>query len=92
MQNLRTAQDIRGLFRRVDPRRSTPTARALKRVLEPYLQKLEAAYAEKQRSGQAAPVKPLSIVVLTGEWQKLTAILRPGTKASKDSSARAQQC
>lgn len=67
-ENVRTAADIRSLFRRVEPRRSTPTARALKRVLEPYLQKLEAAHRAKETGQAAQPVKPLNLVVLTGAF------------------------
>lgn len=66
VENLRTAQDVRSLFRRVEPRRSTPTAKALKRVLEPYLKRLEDANAAKQAGRQSNDtVKPLNIVVLT---------------------------
>lgn len=66
VENLKTAQDVRSLFRRVEPRRSTPTAKALRRVLEPYLIKLEQLNAAKQ-SGRPSNeiVKPLNIVVLT---------------------------
>lgn len=66
VENLRTAQDVRSLFRRVEPRKSTPTARALKRVLEPYILKLEAAHAAKQAGrGVGETIKPLNVVVLT---------------------------
>lgn len=74
VQNLRTAQDVRGLFRRVEPRRSTPTATALKKVVEPYLLKLEAAHRAKETGGAVQTVKPLSIIVLTGKqaiiWER----------------------
>ena len=66
MEGVRTAQDIRSLFRRVEPRKSTPTARALKRVLDPYLVKLEAAHRAKETGQPVQPVKPLNLVVLTG--------------------------
>ena len=66
MENVRTAQDIRNLFRRVEPRKSTPTAKALKRVLEPYLLKLEAAHRAKEMGQSGQPIKPLNLVVLTG--------------------------
>ena len=66
VENLRTAQDVRGLFRRVDPRRSTPTARALKRVIDPYLAKLEAANRAKETGQALQPVKPLNVIILTG--------------------------
>jgi hypothetical protein len=64
-ENMTTAQDIRSLFRRVEPRRSTPTAKALKRVLEPYIAKLEAVHAAKERGQAVEPIKPLNVVVLT---------------------------
>lgn len=64
VEHLRTAQDVRSLFRRVEPRRSTPTAKALKRVIDPYLAKLEQADAAKL-NGRHEVVKPLNIVVLT---------------------------
>ena len=67
VENLRTAQDVRSIFNRVDPRKSTPTARALARVLEPYLKRLEAAHRAKETGGQAEVVKPLNVVILTGE-------------------------
>jgi len=35
------SQELLQLFRRVDPRKSTPSASALKRVLEPYMDNLE---------------------------------------------------
>lgn len=57
VNGVRTASDVRNLFRRVDPRKSTPTARALKRVTEPYMQKLE---AQGPRN-----VKPLNLIILT---------------------------
>lgn len=66
VEHLRTAQDVRALFRRVEPRRSTPTAKALKRVVEPYITKLEALHAAKQAgSVNGETLKPLNIVVLT---------------------------
>lgn len=66
VERLRTAQDVRSLFRRVEPRRSTPTAKALKRVLEPYIVKLEAAHAAKQAGRPSQEIiKPLNIVILT---------------------------
>jgi len=54
------AQAVRELFRRVEPRRSTPTALALKAVLDPYMQKLEAG----KSSGGPKP-KPLNLICLT---------------------------
>lgn len=67
VNNVRSAQDVRSLFRRVDPRRSTPTAKALKRVLEPYLASLEQANSAKERGQPVQTVKPLNVVILTGE-------------------------
>ncbi len=37
----KNSQELLQLFRRVDPRCSTPSASALKRVLEPYMDNLE---------------------------------------------------
>lgn len=65
VNNVRSAQDVRSLFRRVDPRRSTPTAKALKRVLEPYLASLEQANSAKERGQPVQTVKPLNVVILT---------------------------
>lgn len=74
-ENVRTANDIRSLFRRVEPRRSTPTAKAIKRVLEPYLQKLEAANRAKENGQALQPVKPLNLVILTGMLCRLDQLL-----------------
>lgn len=66
VEGLKTAQDVRSLFNRVDPRRSTPTAKALKRVTDPYMAKLEAHHASKQQGrNDIQPIKPLNIVILT---------------------------
>ncbi|GAA93721.1 uncharacterized protein L969DRAFT_52621 [Mixia osmundae IAM 14324] len=59
-QGVKSSADMIRTFRRVEPRRSTPTATALRRVVEPYLLKLEASKA----SGSPKP-KPLNIVCLT---------------------------
>lgn len=55
----RTTQQVEEIFRRVEPRRSTPTSNAMKRVLDPYLQKL---YQSKTNGIQ---VKPMNLIVLT---------------------------
>ena len=60
MTTSRSADDILRLFRRVEPRRSTPTATALRRVLDPYMQRFEAS----KRDRTAKP-KPLNLIVLT---------------------------
>ncbi|KAL7004712.1 hypothetical protein EMMF5_005726 [Cystobasidiomycetes sp. EMM_F5] len=66
VENMRTATQIRSLFNRIDPRKSTPTAKALTRILEPYLQKLEAAHrAKEQGNASIQPIKPMNVVVLT---------------------------
>lgn len=68
VENMRTATQIRSLFNRIDPRKSTPTAKALTRILEPYLQKLEAAHrAKEQGNASIQPIKPMNVVVLTGK-------------------------
>lgn len=52
--------------RRVESRRSTPTARAPKRVVEPNIIKLEAAHAAKQAGrGAEETIEPLDLVMLT---------------------------
>jgi len=60
VDNIRSAQAVRDVFRRVEPRRSTPTAKALRAVLEPYMAKLEAS----KTSGGPKP-KPLNLICLT---------------------------
>lgn len=66
-ENLNTATGIKSLFKEVTPRSTTPTATALKRVLEPYLKKVEACHTAKKEKpdGNHAPVKPLNVVILT---------------------------
>lgn len=66
-QNLNTASGIKSLFKEVQPRSTTPTATALKRVLEPYLKKLEEAHFVKKEKPDAThvPVKPLNVLILT---------------------------
>ncbi|KAG0150726.1 hypothetical protein CROQUDRAFT_57754 [Cronartium quercuum f. sp. fusiforme G11] len=55
----RTTQQVKDIFRQVEPRKSTPTANALKRVLDPYLQKLH------QAKTNGSQVKPMNLIVLT---------------------------
>lgn len=56
----RSTEQVREVFRRVEPRRSTPTANALKRVLDPYLQQL------RQSKANGGQIKPMNLIVLTG--------------------------
>lgn len=56
----RSTQQVQNVFRRVEPRRSTPTANALKRVLDPYLKTLH------DSKSKGAQVKPMNLIVLTG--------------------------
>ncbi|CAH7670371.1 hypothetical protein PPACK8108_LOCUS5069 [Phakopsora pachyrhizi] len=60
LRNCTSVQQVQDLFRRVEPRRSTPTASSIKRVLDPYLTQLHYS-----KTGAAPPVKPLNLVVLT---------------------------
>ncbi|KAI5480560.1 hypothetical protein MNV49_000256 [Pseudohyphozyma bogoriensis] len=60
----KSADELFRLFRRVEPRKSTPTASALKRVLEPYMSDLENWKIEGQPTGYPRP-KPLNLIVLT---------------------------
>lgn len=66
-ENLNTASGIKSLFKQVQPYNTTPTATALKRVLEPYLKKVEAYYTAKKEKpdGNHTPVKPLNVLILT---------------------------
>ncbi|KAM0752837.1 hypothetical protein T439DRAFT_323450 [Meredithblackwellia eburnea MCA 4105] len=58
------AAELIQLFRRVEPRKSTPTASALKRVLEPYMDNLDNWVIEGKPTGFPRP-KPLNLIVLT---------------------------
>lgn len=60
----RNASEIMQLFRRVEPRKSTPTATALKRVLEPYMDNYHNWVIEGKPSGYPPP-RPLNLIVLT---------------------------
>jgi len=66
-QQLNTTEGLKDLFKTVSPSNGTSAATALKRVVEPYLLKLEAAYAAKREKpdGTHQIVKPLNVVILT---------------------------
>lgn len=66
-QQLNTAESLQDLFKTVSPWNGTPTATALKRVLEPYLLKLEGVYTAKREKpdGKHETPKPLNVVILT---------------------------
>lgn len=66
-EGLNTAEGLKDLFVTVEPFNGTPTATALKRVLEPYLLKLEAAYGAKREKPdvKTETIKPLNVVVVT---------------------------
>ncbi|KAF3913155.1 hypothetical protein AA313_de0203854 [Arthrobotrys entomopaga] len=53
---IRTTDHVMRVFRSVEPRGATPTGRALKNILEPYMVDLE-----KRRPG----IKPINIIVIT---------------------------
>jgi hypothetical protein len=59
-KNVSSQDQVARLFRKVEPRRSTPTKSALRRITEPYMQALEASKA----NGTARP-KPMNLLVLT---------------------------
>ncbi|GAA5840165.1 hypothetical protein JCM9279_002298 [Rhodotorula babjevae] len=59
-----SADDLLEVFRRVRPRSTTPTADAVRRVLEPYMLKLEEWQSTGKAAGAPRP-KPLNLVVLT---------------------------
>ena len=61
-QSVTSAEAVQRVFREVEPRRSTPTASALKRITEPYMQRLEAWKANP--TAHPKP-KPLNLVCLT---------------------------
>ncbi|TNY22142.1 hypothetical protein DMC30DRAFT_434142, partial [Rhodotorula diobovata] len=54
-----SADDILDVFRRVRPRSTTPTANAVKRVLEPYM-----TVRRRKAAGVPRP-KPLNLIILT---------------------------
>ncbi|GAA5931867.1 hypothetical protein JCM3775_000064 [Rhodotorula graminis] len=59
-----SADDLLDVFRRVRPRSTTPTADAVKRVLEPYMRRLEEWQSTGKSAGAPRP-KPLNLIVLT---------------------------
>lgn len=59
-----SSQELMALFRKVWPSKSTPTASALKRVLEPYVSELENWVVEGKPVGAPRP-KPMNLIVLT---------------------------
>ncbi|KAK4699381.1 hypothetical protein P7C70_g6880, partial [Phenoliferia sp. Uapishka_3] len=59
-----SAQELLNLFRTVEPRKSTPSASALRRVLDPYMDNLRNWEMEGKPVGAPRP-KPLNLVVLT---------------------------
>lgn len=66
-KHLNSSESVREIFDAVKPFNGTPTAKVLKRVLYPYLLRLEAVHAAKVEKPDAKyePVKPLNIVILT---------------------------
>lgn len=58
-KGLRSVDEVARLFRRVEPRGSTPTAAALRRVLGPYMDLLE----REKTAGRK--VKPLNLIGLS---------------------------
>lgn len=60
----KSADDIMRLLRSVQPRGSTPTASALRRVIDPYLSELENWVVEGKPAGLPKP-RPLNVLVLT---------------------------
>ncbi|GAA5850569.1 hypothetical protein JCM8547_001916 [Rhodosporidiobolus lusitaniae] len=60
----RSADEILAVFARVRPQYTTPTANAVKRVLEPYMQSFETWHASGKAQGQPRP-KPLNLIILT---------------------------
>jgi hypothetical protein len=58
--NCNSPDQVRRVFRSVLPRRSTPTAASIKRVLDPYLTLLH------QSKNGGPMVKPMNLIVLTG--------------------------
>ncbi|GAA5886094.1 hypothetical protein JCM6882_004262 [Rhodosporidiobolus microsporus] len=60
----RSADEILSVFHHVRPKYTTPTADAMKRVLEPYMQSFEDWHSTGKANGVSRP-KPLNLVVLT---------------------------
>ncbi|KAI9630061.1 hypothetical protein KEM48_012311, partial [Puccinia striiformis f. sp. tritici PST-130] len=58
--NCNSPDQVRRVFRNVLPRRSTPTAASIKRVLDPYLTLLH------QSKNGGPTIKPMNLIVLTG--------------------------
>lgn len=58
--NCNSPEKVRQVFRSVLPRRSTPTASSIKKVIDPYLDQLH-----RSKTAGAPPVKPLNLIVLT---------------------------
>uniref|UniRef100_A0A0K3CMC9 FGENESH: predicted gene_12.149 protein n=1 Tax=Rhodotorula toruloides TaxID=5286 RepID=A0A0K3CMC9_RHOTO len=69
-------KEILEVFRRVKPRYKTPTADAVRRVLEPYMQTLEEWQRVGQEKGKPRP-KPLNLVILTGAFSSLLPLRNP---------------
>ncbi|PLW13441.1 hypothetical protein PCASD_20527 [Puccinia coronata f. sp. avenae] len=57
--NCNSADRVRQVFRNVLPRRSTPTAASIKRILDPYL-----TYLHQSKNG-GPMVKPMNLIILT---------------------------
>ncbi|KNZ58957.1 hypothetical protein VP01_1827g7 [Puccinia sorghi] len=57
--NCNSPNQVRQIFRNVLPRRSTPTAASIKRILDPYL-----AHLHQSKNG-GPMVKPMNLIVLT---------------------------
>ncbi|GAA5983565.1 hypothetical protein JCM11641_007285 [Rhodosporidiobolus odoratus] len=60
----RSADEILAVFQRVQPRYTTPTKDAVRRVLEPYMQSFEQWHSNGKAKGQPRP-KPLNLIILT---------------------------
>ncbi|GAA5819945.1 hypothetical protein JCM11251_005421 [Rhodosporidiobolus azoricus] len=60
----RSADEILSVFHHVRPKYTTPTADAMRRVLEPYMQSFENWHANGKAKGVSRP-KPLNLIVLT---------------------------
>lgn len=58
--NVTSATAVDNIFRSVSPGGGTPTGARLKKILDPYLQKLQ-----RKGAGHIDEVKPLNIIVLT---------------------------
>ncbi|KAM0791536.1 hypothetical protein ACM66B_005985 [Microbotryomycetes sp. NB124-2] len=60
----KSSREIMSLFQRVWPSKSTPTASALRRVIDPYLSELRNWQIEGKPAGYPRP-KPMNLIILT---------------------------